>query len=236
VGGQGEHEDGEQVQGPAPVRERVAADEHGGEQVARRQDVRVHEQADDHVSVGEGEQRGRVEQPQPADRQQGGDGGFGEDAQRAAPQEPAQPPGGPDRKCPQGQRDRGAEDEQQRAEHAEEQVAGHVRGPALPRRRGERAGDGSRGDDAAGRPGQDAQGRPRPSATAGADDEHPVRDEPDERDQRAEDPQQVDPGVVLVGHAPACAVRTGLDPGRERRVSTAPTRRRTTATTFQVTS
>ena len=236
MGGQGEHEDDEQVQRSAAVRQRVAPDEHGREQVAGRQDVRVHEQAHDGVAVREGEQRGRVQQPEAADRQQRGDGGFGEDAQRPAAQEPAQPPGGVDGQRAQRERDRGAEDEEQRPEHAEQQVTGHVRGPARPRGRGERTGDGGRGDDAARDPRHRAQHRPGASPAPGTDEERPVRDEADERDQRAEDAQQVDPGVVLVGHVPTWAARALRDPWRERRVRTTPARRRTTATTFQVTS
>lgn len=229
VRGQGQDEHQQQVPGPASVRERVGPHQHRREEVARRQHVHVHDDVEERVLVGHFEQGRAVEQPEPADVEHGGDAWFGQDAQRPAAEHPGESTGGTHRHGAEREGDGRAEHQQQRCEHADEHVTGHVGRPAGVGGRSQRSRDGGGREQAAGRPGHRAPDRPRPAAPTDADDEQCVREQGQQPDDPPEHPEEVGAGGVVPGHA-------AVDRGPRERVSTIPTTTRTAATTFQTRS
>ena len=75
--GDGEHEDGGSDGEPGLVRRGIGADEGVGEQPTGQEDVHMDEQEQRRVPHARRVQTGAVEQPEPADREDGGHHGMG---------------------------------------------------------------------------------------------------------------------------------------------------------------
>lgn len=95
------------------------------------QDVYGHRLVHEHVEIG------GVEQPQAPDIEGRGDDGLGEHPHRRGPEHAGNASCVPRRKSPKAESDRSGEHQEQRSEHAEEQMDAHVGREARAGRRGE---------------------------------------------------------------------------------------------------
>ena len=123
VRGDGEHEHGGADGEPGPVRRGIGTDEGVGEQPTGQEDVHVDEEEQRRVPHARRVEAGAVEQPEPADGEDGGHHGMGHGGHRPRPQHRGDLARCRHRQRPQRQRHRGGEDEQQRSEHPEQDVA-----------------------------------------------------------------------------------------------------------------
>jgi hypothetical protein len=122
-----------------PDRRRIGSRDDPGEEASGEQKVRVDESVRCSTVEGRGVQRGEIQRDEPAHVQRQRDDRIGQDVHCTAAQDTADGPARRPGKRAQQQGDRGAEDQAERGDHADEQVLQHV-GAEVAGRPGQRAG------------------------------------------------------------------------------------------------